>query len=74
MKTEKLNQEISVIVENYTKEQIINALNRFSESYYGARSFLENQPIEKLAELLIDLADETDFTAMDLLDAETMGF
>lgn len=75
MKTQnQKNTEVSVIVENHTIDQILNALMNYSESYNGERDILKNEPIEKLAELLIDLADETDFTAMDLLDAETMGF
>lgn len=74
MKTQNLNTEISVIVENYTIDQILDALNRFSESYSGESSYLKYEPIEKLAELLIDLADETDYTATDLLDALSEGF
>ena len=72
MKTQNLNTEISVIVENYTINEIINALKIYSESYNG--DILENEPIEKLAELLIDLASATDYTATDLLDALTIGF
>lgn len=66
--------EISVIVENYTIDQIINALMHYSESYNGERDFLYNEPIEKLAEMLIDVADNFDYTATDLLDALTIGF
>ena len=74
MKTVEKNNEISVIVENYTKNEIINALMNYSESYYGERDILEYLPIEKLAEMLIDLADGTDYTAQDLLDATIGGF
>ncbi len=74
MKTQIQNTEISVIVENYTIDEIINALMNYSESYNGERDFLKYEPIEKLAELLIDLADGTDYTATDLLDALTIGF
>jgi hypothetical protein len=73
MKAKKLNTEISVIVENYTIDEIINALMNYSESYNGERE-LKYEPIEKLAEMLIDLADGTDYTAMDLLDALTNGY
>lgn len=79
-KNEKLIREI---VENYTKEQIISALLLLpqsyflgewyvllSESYYG--DFLEyyeiDQLADQLAEVLIDLANETDFTPLELLD------
>jgi hypothetical protein len=72
MKAKNLNTEISVIVENYTISEIIKALKNYSESYNG--DILENEPIEKLAELLIDLASATDYTATDLLDALTIGF
>jgi len=74
MKTQNLTAEVSVIVENYTIDQIVNALINYSESYNGERDILKNEPIEKLAELLIDVADENDYTAMDLLDALTIGF
>jgi hypothetical protein len=72
MKAKNLNTEISVIVENYTIDEIINALMNYSESYNG--EILKYEPIEKLAVRLIDLADGTDYTATDLLDALTKGF
>ncbi len=72
METQNLNTEISVIVENYTIDQILDALMNYSESYNG--EILKYEPIEKLAEMLIDLADGTDYTATDLLDALTKGF
>ena len=74
MKTQEKNNEISVIVENYTKNEIINALMNYSESYYGERDILEYLPIEKLAEMLINLANNPDYTAMDLLSALSEGF
>ena len=72
MKAKNLNTEISVIVENYTIDEIINTLMNYSESYNG--EILKYEPIEKLAVRLIDLADGTDYTATDLLDALTKGF